>query len=107
MYHYSHDEELSCHLEQREKMQAVKTRDGGFLREAAQYDGAFPLAWLREDESVSSAGDGSGACLLHGEGHGPIRLDVGDWLVRDSDGWPRGMDTEFFEANYEFIEVTA
>lgn len=42
------------------------------------YDGSFDLAWLRDDETVSSAGDGSGACLVENSRGGSVRIEVGE-----------------------------
>lgn len=50
------------------------------------YDGSFPLGFLRDDERVASAGDGSGACVIFREGREPMRVDIGETIVRWTDG---------------------
>lgn len=42
-----------------------------------RYTGSFPLAWLKADEQVMSAGDGTGAAIIVSP-HGERRVSIGD-----------------------------
>lgn len=46
------------------------------------YDGSFDLSFLRDDETVRSAGDGTGAVIVESRRDGEIRVEVGDRLSR-------------------------
>lgn len=50
-----------------------------------RYDGGFDLAFLESGERVTRAGDGTGACVIDGP-DGSIRVELGDWLIRNQDG---------------------
>lgn len=49
------------------------------------YNGQFPLDFLRDGETVHSAGDGTAAAVIETAG-GPVRIDVGQHAERRSDG---------------------
>ncbi len=53
------------------------------------YEGTFPLSWLREEETVQPAGEGSGACYVQqplGAGARGCRVDLGDTVDRLPEG---------------------
>lgn len=50
-----------------------------------QFDGGFELAFLRNDESVRSAGKDSKAILIKGPTY-EVRVELGEWVVREDDG---------------------
>lgn len=50
-----------------------------------RYDGSFQLAFLVAGEEVCSAGDGTGACEIHGP-HGVLRVELGNRVTRTNDG---------------------
>lgn len=58
------------------------------MKTKTQYDGRFDLEFLIEGsrEGVRSAGDGTGAVEVFRHDQTIIRLEVGDWLVRNPDG---------------------
>lgn len=50
-----------------------------------RYDGSFPLGILHFRETVCSAGDGTGACLIVGP-LGVTRVNIGDTVIRLASG---------------------
>lgn len=47
-----------------------------------QYRGHFPVRILEAGESVCSAGDGTGACVVWSFDDAPfLRINPGDWIV--------------------------
>jgi hypothetical protein len=71
--------------------------------EAVQYDGAFPLDFLGNDESVRAAGDGS-ADLLIETLEGTMRAKPGDWIIRGVQGELYPCDAAIFFATYDAVE---
>jgi hypothetical protein len=62
------------------------------------YDGTFDLTFLRDGETVSAAGDGSGACYVT-QPTGPdtangFRVDIGDTVERLPSGWLFAYDAD-------------
>jgi hypothetical protein len=52
---------------------------------AVCYDGSFDMALLEPNETVCSAGDATGACLITSPS-GQLRIEIGDWIIRSSNG---------------------
>lgn len=52
---------------------------------ATQYDGTFDLQFLKDDEDVRCVDPLSRAVEVRTK-HGPVRAEVGDWLIRTTDG---------------------
>ena len=52
---------------------------------ATQYDGTFDLLFLKDDEDVRLVDTVSRAVEVRTK-HGPMRVEVGDWLIRSTDG---------------------
>jgi hypothetical protein len=69
--------------------------------EAVQYDGVFPLAFLREDESVRA--DSESSDLLIETLEGTMRGTVGDWLIRGVQGELYPCKPDIFAATYERV----
>jgi hypothetical protein len=76
----------------------------GDLVDAILFDGSFPLAFLRDDEQVRSAGDDSGAAVIQTRNGTPkATIHVGDWLLRHHDGGVSACKPDDFEATYEEV----
>lgn len=71
--------------------------------EATLYDGQFDLEFLRGDERVRSAGDGSGAAEIVTL-EGVMRCDIGDWIIRGVKGELYPCKPDIFAATYEAVE---
>lgn len=67
--------------------------------EAVQYDGTFPLAFLRDDEEVC-AGVEPGSIDISSP-RGRMRAHVGEWVVRGVTGDPFPISASAFELLYE------
>ncbi len=65
--------------------------------DAIQYDGTFPLDFLREGEQVYSADDGLNIDTLEGTMH----ATVGDWIIRGVQGELYPCKPDIFDATYE------
>jgi len=77
----------------------------GDLVDAVVFDGSFLLEFLREDEQVRSAGDGSGAVVIETRnGTTKATVQVGDWILRHHDGGVSACKPDVFESTYEPIE---
>ena len=74
----------------------------GDLVDAIDFDGSFVLEFLREDEQVRSAGDGSGAVVIETR-NGTLKatVQVGDWILRHHDGGVSACKPDVFDATYE------
>jgi hypothetical protein len=68
--------------------------------EAVQYDGTFPLDFLRGAENVGAAGDGTTAILIETL-EGTMRAAVGDWIIRGVKGELYPCKPDIFAATYE------
>lgn len=77
--------------------------------DALHYDGGFDLEFLGDDETVRSAGDGSGDCVVDmlgamasGWGVVTLRVRAGQWVVRHApSGWLEVLDDAVFRSRYE------
>lgn len=73
--------------------------------EAVQYDGTFPLDFLREGEEVSKAPEGDGL-LIHVPQDVTVQADVGDWIIRHHGALWR-CKPDVFAATYEPVTADA
>jgi hypothetical protein len=80
-----------------------KYRKKPVVIEAVQYDGTFELDFLRGDERVRSAGDGTGACEIVTL-EGVMRCDVGEWIIRGIKGELYPCEPDIFAATYEAVK---
>lgn len=81
-----------------------KFREKGPSIEAIQYDGTFELAFLRGDERVRAAGDGTGACeVMWMGGEHKLRVERSDWIVRDSNGALSKFGPDAFAARFDEV----
>ena len=68
--------------------------------EAVQYDGTFPLAFLKGDERVRNTPDGMEIVTLEGT----MRANIGDWIIRGVQGELYPCKPDIFEATYEPVK---
>jgi hypothetical protein len=80
----------------------AKYRKKPVVIEAVQYDGTFPMEFLRYDERVFSDG-GNGICIKTLEGVMTAR--PGDWIIRGMKDELYPCKPDIFEATYEPAEV--
>lgn len=67
--------------------------------EAMQYDGTFPLAFLRDDEQIG-AGEQPGTLAIRTL-EGVMTVQMGDWIIRGVKGELYPCKPDIFEATYE------
>lgn len=70
--------------------------------EAVHYDGRFPLEFLKDDEQVRNAADGTGALEIVTL-EGVMRATVGDWIIRGVKGELYPCKPDIFDATYEAV----
>ena len=68
--------------------------------EAVQYDGTFPLAFLKEDERVRNTPNGMEIVTLEGT----MRAAIGDWIIRGIQGELYPCKPDIFAATYEPVQ---
>jgi len=67
---------------------------------AFQFGGEFPLDWLGPEDSVRSAGDGTGAVVIQTL-EGDMYAHPGDWIVRGVKGELYPVRDDIFALTYE------
>lgn len=69
--------------------------------EAIQYDGTFPLEFLKDDERVwNDGGDNLAIRTLEGV----MTASIGDWIIRGIKGELYSCKPDIFEATYEKVQ---
>lgn len=81
-----------------------KFRKKPVVIEAIQYDGTFPMEFLRGDERVRADGErGSGGLAIHTL-EGVMTASIGDWIIRGVKGELYPCKPDIFEATYEEVK---
>ena len=88
-----------CGANQEEKRR-MRYRKRPVVIEAVQYDGTFPLAFLRGDERVTS---GSAGSLEISTLEGVMRAEKGDWIIRGIKGELYPCKPDIFAQTYEAV----
>ena len=70
--------------------------------EAIQYDGTFPLEFLRGDERVQHGGEGVLEIVTL---EGTMRASLGDWIIRGVKGELYPCKPDIFEATYDAVDA--
>jgi hypothetical protein len=70
--------------------------------EAVQFDGTFPLEFLRDAEHVRLVSEPHAPlCIAIRTLEGEMRADIGDWIIRGVQGELYPCKPEIFDATYE------
>lgn len=84
----------------------LRLRKKPVVVDAIRYDGEFPLSFLGDRERVGSAGDGTGALLIHTL-EGTMRAEVGDYIIRGVKGELYPCKPDIVAATYEDAALAA